>query len=81
MENIFFLQGKVIFIIEINLVCVNGTMDLLLKVKYSGESYRLIFRNVSRFSIGWDKDSRFEIRDFEENKINFYCEEYKLVND
>ena len=39
------------------------------------------FEIVDHSSSGWDKDSRFEIRDFEENKINFYCEEYKLVND
>lgn len=94
MNEIDFLQGKEMLISEITVKTTGCNLDLILTVIHSGKIYRLIFKNISRFSVddlsapmeiqgfeiidhfsnGWDKESRFEIRDFEEDKIRFFCE-------
>lgn len=37
------------------------------------------FEIIDHSQNGWEKDSRYEIRDFEDNRINFFCESFKLV--
>lgn len=37
------------------------------------------FEIIDHSQNGWEKDSRYEIRDFEDDRINFFCESFKLV--
>ena len=33
---------------------------------------------IDHSQMGWDKDSRFEIYDYEDGRIHFFCEDYKI---
>lgn len=36
------------------------------------------FEIVDRSQNGWEKDSAYEIRDFEDDRVNFFCEYFKV---
>ena len=36
------------------------------------------FEIINHSQNGWGNDSTYEIRDFEDNRINFFCEYFKL---
>lgn len=36
------------------------------------------FEIINHSQNGWEKDSTYEIRDFEDNRVNFFCECFKL---
>lgn len=36
------------------------------------------FEIIDHSQNGWEKDSTYEIRDFEDNLVNFFCEYFKL---
>lgn len=36
------------------------------------------FEITSNRQIGWDRDSNYVVRDFEDNRISFFCEEYEI---
>ncbi|MDO4398072.1 MAG: hypothetical protein Q4C21_06640 [Oscillospiraceae bacterium] len=36
------------------------------------------FEIIDRSQNGWEKDSAYEIRDFENDYIHFYCESFKI---
>lgn len=36
------------------------------------------FEIINHFQNGWGKDSAYEIRDFEDNRVNFFCEYFKV---
>jgi len=38
------------------------------------------FEIINHFENGWEKDSAYEIRDFEDNRINFFCEYFDIDN-
>lgn len=38
------------------------------------------FEIVNHYQQGWEKDSRYEIHDFEDNRISFFCEYFKINN-
>lgn len=35
------------------------------------------FEIINHFQNGWEKDSKYEIRDFEDDRVNFFCENIK----
>ncbi len=36
------------------------------------------FEIISHSQNGWEKDSIYEIRDFEDDRVNFFCEYFKM---
>lgn len=36
------------------------------------------FEMISHFQNGWEKDSTYEVRDFEDDRVNFFCECFKI---
>lgn len=36
------------------------------------------FEIISHAKNGWEKDSAYEIRDFENDCVNFFCESFKI---
>ncbi len=38
------------------------------------------FEIIDNSPNGWEKDSTYEIRDFEDDYISFYCENFKIGN-
>lgn len=36
------------------------------------------FEIVDHSQNGWEKDSTYEIRDFEDDRVNFFCEYFKM---
>ena len=36
------------------------------------------FEIISHSQNGWEKDSTYEIRDFEDDRVNFFCEYFKM---
>ena len=36
------------------------------------------FEIINHSQNGWGKDSTYEIRDFEDDRINFFCESFKM---
>lgn len=36
------------------------------------------FEIISHFQNGWEKDSTYEIRDFEDDRLNFFCKCFKI---
>lgn len=36
------------------------------------------FEIINHSKSGWEKDSKYEIRDFEDDRVNFFCENYKV---
>lgn len=36
------------------------------------------FEMISHSQNGWEKDSTFEVRDFEDDRVNFFCECFKI---
>ena len=36
------------------------------------------FEIINHSQNGWEKDSTYEVRDFEDNRVNFFCECFKL---
>lgn len=36
------------------------------------------FEIINHSQNGWDKDSTYEIRDFEDDHVNFFCEYFKI---
>ena len=36
------------------------------------------FEMISHFQNGWEKDSTYEVRDFEDDRVNFFCEFFKI---
>ena len=39
------------------------------------------FEMIDHSQGGWEKDSKYEIRDFEANRIHFFCEDFRMVMD
>ena len=39
------------------------------------------FEMIDHSHGGWEKDSKYEIRDFEANRIHFFCEDFRMVVD
>ena len=36
------------------------------------------FEIINHSQNGWEKDSKYEIRDFEDDRVNFFCEDFKM---
>ena len=36
------------------------------------------FEIIKHSQNGWEEDSRYEIRDFEDDSVNFFCEYFKI---
>ena len=36
------------------------------------------FEMISHFQSGWEKDSTYEVRDFEDDRVNFFCECFRI---
>lgn len=36
------------------------------------------FEMINHSQNGWEKDSTYEIRDFEDDRVHFFCERYKI---
>ena len=36
------------------------------------------FEIINHSQDGWEKDSTYEIRDFEDDRVNFFCESFKI---
>lgn len=36
------------------------------------------FEMISHSQNGWEKDSTYEVRDFEDDRVNFFCECFKI---
>ena len=36
------------------------------------------FKIINYSQNGWEKDSRYEICDFEDDRVNFFCEDFKM---
>lgn len=36
------------------------------------------FQIINHSSNGWEKDSRYEIGDFEDDRVHFFCEDFKM---
>ena len=36
------------------------------------------FEMINHFQNGWEKDSTYEVRDFEDDRVNFFCECFKI---
>lgn len=36
------------------------------------------FEIINHSQNGWEKDSAYEIRDFEDDRVNFFCEYFKM---
>lgn len=39
------------------------------------------FEIINHSQNGWGKDSTYEIRDFEDDRVNFFCEYFKVQGD
>ena len=39
------------------------------------------FEIINHSQNGWGKDSTYEIRDFEDDRVNFFCESFKMSSD
>jgi len=52
------------------------------EIKQNGGSYNQIsgFEIVDQKERGWEMTHRYLIRDFEDDKINFYCRSIEVVN-
>ena len=94
-----FIQGKAIQLMCFSVSDENDELEVVLKVYYSGCSFKLFFYNVSRLFIqnlsipmiisgfeiicnkekGWDKDSMYSVRDFEGDRLSFFCEDFEIT--
>lgn len=36
------------------------------------------FEIINHAQDGWEKDSTYEVRDFEDDRVNFFCEYFKM---
>ena len=36
------------------------------------------FEIINHIQDGWEKDSAYEIRDFEDDRVNFFCERFEI---
>ena len=75
-------QGNKIEILEMILKNVDNQLELSWKIYFENEwSIPLEvhgFEIINHSQNGCEKDSTYEIRDFEDDRVNFFCECFKM---